>query len=249
MIIGITGYTYDKQGQRGVAGAGKDEAAKHLTEKYKGGKVSCADPLKEIAKKVYAFTDEQLWGPSWMRNASDVRYPRPNHKFDVAVEMADGSWLKQCVVCGAHADTEELCYLTPRYALQRLGTEWGRDCWPDTWAAAAVRGAEHLLSLLSGPKVVAIPDVRFPNEVEHIKKAGGKVIRIKREFEKVPLVSTHPSETSLLDWKDEEFDFVIENNGTIDSLYKKVDSFMDWLTGRIRPYDPSQADVPPFKRT
>lgn len=78
-----------------------------------------------------------------------------------------------------------------------------------------------------------ITDVRFPNEVEAIKKHGGIMVRINRpswydqeedrlmrEFLKEPPRAEHPSETALDNY--EGFDIVIENNGTIEELTEKV---------------------------
>lgn len=79
-----------------------------------------------------------------------------------------------------------LCGKTPRWAMQSLGTEWGRNCigediWINAWANSA---AKH--------KLVVCDDVRFPNEVARIKELGGVVIRIRRPS--VEVTCTHPSE-------------------------------------------------------
>ena len=54
----------------------------------------------------------------------------------------------------------------PRFAMQTLGTEWGRDLIAsDIWVQTAIRRA--------GDQQTVITDVRFPNEMEAIVKAGG----------------------------------------------------------------------------
>ncbi|MFN4091652.1 MAG: hypothetical protein ACK4FG_01995 [Brevundimonas sp.] len=64
---------------------------------------------------------------------------------------------------------------TPRYAMQSLGTEWGRNLiHPNLWVDATMRAAENF-------DLVIIPDVRFPNEVKAILDRGGSVYRINRE--------------------------------------------------------------------
>jgi hypothetical protein len=64
--------------------------------------------------------------------------------------------------------------LTPRHALQTLGTEWGRNLHPDLWV-------EQVLRITRGSRDrFVIPDVRFQNEVDAIRNEGGKVIRIVR---------------------------------------------------------------------
>lgn len=75
-----------------------------------------------------------------------------------------------------------------------------------------------------------ITDTRFPNEAIAIKDRNGIVIRVNREsqidrFKKIDTdrfhnySQEHPSETGLDDYK---FDYVIDNNGTIDELIEKV---------------------------
>jgi hypothetical protein len=105
-------------GISGLAGAGKDTAAEILVKEFGFVRVALADPIKRICKEVFEFTDEQLWGSSERRNAVDERYLR--------------GWL-----CARSVSA----FLTPRYALQTLGTEWGRDCYPDVWIDIAIRTA------------------------------------------------------------------------------------------------------------
>lgn len=63
---------------------------------------------------------------------------------------------------------------TPRMALQLMGTEAGRNVFhEDLWVMAMERR-------MSSEKSYVISDVRFPNEVEAIKRMGGKVIRVQR---------------------------------------------------------------------
>lgn len=62
-------------GLLGPAGAGKSTVAKYLLEKCYNAKVySLAAPLKEIAKRVMLFTDEQLYGSQAQKEAPDIRY-------------------------------------------------------------------------------------------------------------------------------------------------------------------------------
>jgi len=61
-----------------------------------------------------------------------------------------------------------------------------------------------------------ITDTRFPNEAQAVLDRGGKLIRVVRNTE----TGNHPSETALDDWG--KWDFIIENNGTLDDLREKV---------------------------
>jgi hypothetical protein len=208
MLVGISGQ----------AGSGKDTVADHLCEKHGFTKVGLADPLKRICKDVFNFTGEQLWGPSENRNAVDRRFPR----HDVVSRTRVGD-----------------VYLTPRYALQTLGTQWGRDCYPDVWLDYAIQVAKQLqqglcdyspslgLTYRGGPyrpKNTVISDVRFRNEVEGVKKAGGHVFRIVRPgADGVVGVARHASEMEQKDIPDALFNGVIYNNGTLDLLYLAIE--------------------------
>lgn len=240
MLLGISG----------LANSGKDTVAKFLGEDLRFVGIAFADPLKQIAKTVYRFTDDQLWGPSHMRNTPDKRYPR-SHTWVLADRLAEHEMT--CACCGAGANRRLVeddllvvneedvspCYLTPRYALQLLGTEWGRQCYPDTWALLGVTNAKELL----GPNGaglrydrargiwrsdrhptekaagVAITDVRFKNEMRVIREGGGKVIRVRRPGAGLGGgAGLHPSEAEQASIPDSAFDAIIENDETLDVL-------------------------------
>lgn len=247
MIIGITGLTIDRVGRASIAGSGKDTVAARLVEKHGFTQVSLADPMKRFCKDVFKFTDDQLWGPSEKRNMQDTRYTRGH----------------------------DVC-LTPRYALQRLGTDWGRDCHEDVWVDYALKVAGTLLCLLDDPykrqytydpkfgliripdnlesqppqKGIVIPDLRFTNEFRRIREAGGRLWRVKRCVGSIPeeLGEGHLSERELLTTPDKDFDAILPNDHNIDHLYLLVDAVMDRYSGRIIDYDDNQKDIPPFKR-
>jgi hypothetical protein len=67
---------------------------------------------------------------------------------------------------------------------------------------------------------IVVADVRFPNEIDLLRKNNGQIWRVKRSHE---THDTHVSEDvqALTD-----VDHVIENDGTIDQLYDKIDALM-----------------------
>jgi len=70
-----------------------------------------------------------------------------------------------------------LCGKTPRYAMQTLGTEWGRDIiGPDFWANVWFDMAADVLD--QGGRVVC-DDCRFDNEAEAARKLGGMVLSLR----------------------------------------------------------------------
>lgn len=73
---------------------------------------------------------------------------------------------------------KELNWQSPRYAMQTLGTEWGRELLgDDIWIGSAIRKAQYLMS--QGQSVV-FDDVRFENEAQAIVKASGAMVRVWR---------------------------------------------------------------------
>ncbi len=110
----------------------------------------------------------------------------------------------------------KLCGKTPRHAMLTLGTEWGRDLiGPDVWVRAWRRKAADLIN--SGCNVLA-EDLRFPNEYEAVRLAGGVVIRVER-----PGVAqaAHESEAHALSF---EADIVFTNDHTLDDLRLRADT-------------------------
>jgi hypothetical protein len=180
-----------------------------------GRRFSFAEPLKRFVQEVFAFSDDQVWGASQHRNAPDPRYPR-----------CDGS------------------YLTPRLALQTLGTEWGRNCYPNVWADLGVRKAvewleanpwsrEALLAYTTVPdRLAVLTDCRFVNEARAIRQAGGEVWRVVRPGHVLPPdVANHPSETEQdTPAMVELVDRIITNDGSLDELRGQVgDEVADFL--------------------
>lgn len=134
---------------------------------------------------------------------------------------------------------------TPRTLMQLLGTECGRQIiHPNIWV-------NSLMSEYSSGKQIdrsrvvrktiydcswLITDMRFPNELQAIKDKGGIVLRINRnnatskgidlhqklEYE-ITGKGNHISETAL---DNSIFDYVIENNGTLEELILEVEKFL-----------------------
>ena len=91
-------------------------------------------------------------------------------------------------------------YLSHREVWQQIGMlmrTFDPDCWVRAAMAEAVRAA--------GP--VAVTDVRMPNEVEAIRAAGGRVVRLTRS--PAGDADTHASETALDGYAG--FDAVVDN--------------------------------------
>jgi hypothetical protein len=102
-----------------------------------------------------------------------------------------------------------LCGQTPRWAMQTLGTEWGREyIHQDLW----VRAWQHRCQ---SHQLVTVDDMRFPNEYKMVKALGGVVIGLVRERE-IP-TTQHESEAHKF-----ELDNVIMNTGPLERFKRDV---------------------------
>lgn len=112
---------------------------------------------------------------------------------------------------------------TPREAMILVGTYFGRNMiHPNIWIETLFNRYDN-----NSNKNLLITDLRFPNEYEEIKKRGGIIIRVNR-FNNDNNDNNHNNlhyETEcLLD--NYNFDYVIDNNGTIDELKDKINKIL-----------------------
>lgn len=208
MIIGLVGFI----------GSGKGTVGDILEQKG-FVKDSFAKPLKDACAVIFGWPREMLEG--------DTEVSRKWR------EEPDAFWSEK------FGKT-----FSPRLALQLMGTEAGRNVFhKDIWVTS-------LLNRSKGKDVV-VTDVRFKNEIKFIQDNGGIVIRVKRGEEpdwyeaaesynrgpkrnmnyslskaKMATVQIHQSEW---DWIGSEFDYVIENDGTINDLGNKVNELLQFI--------------------
>jgi len=146
-------------------------------------------------------------------------------------EIASYLDYKDCDV----SDSIELIKPTYRTFLQRLGTEVGRDIvHPNIWCTSLMKDYSNgkvettdTHYILKHEDSWIITDLRFPNEYKAVKDRKGLCIKVTRTYENacknIPDIYAHSSETAL---NNHEFDYIIENNGTIGDLVVKVEEFL-----------------------
>jgi len=78
------------------------------------------------------------------------------------------------------------------------------------------------MQTVAGKEVLVITDVRYPNEADLVKQAGGIMIRVDRT---TGLEDAHSSENLLDDF--EGFDYRLTNNSTLFDLKEKVARIVD----------------------
>lgn len=176
-------------GLSGYARSGKDEAARVLVEEFGFTRVAFADKLREVLYQLNPIVEADFG----FEFKSDWSGPA----FVLLQEAID--------TYGWDGYKASVFGTEIRRLLQRLGTEAGRDTlWDSIWVDAAFAGVPE------NAKVV-VTDCRFPNEAEAITSRGGQMWRVTRKD--VGPANSHPSETSLDDWK---FDKKLFNYGTLE---------------------------------
>jgi hypothetical protein len=219
MIIGVCGFI----------GSGKDTIADYLTNFHEFRRESFANTLKDAVANVFGWDRTMLEGRT--KQAREWR------------EQVDPWW----------AERLGMPNLTPRWVLQYWGTEVCRKAFhDDIWIASLEN------KLRNSKDDIVISDCRFPNEIKSIKDVGGIVVRVVRGPEpewysaavsmnsgewgnmdwalskdKIKALGIHASETA---WVGTNFDAVLDNNGTIDDLFKQVkDLVPNHLDATSRP--------------
>ena len=172
-------------GITGRKGSGKDTAANFILHHpdYKDwARIKFADGLKTMLRSFLSYTGVD----------------------DKTIERMIEGDLKE-VPC------DRFCGKTPRFAMQTLGTEWGRQMiGNDLWVEATKARCAQFENCI-------ITDVRFENEVEALHEMGGKLIKVNRPG----LLETdhHLSEVFITHL---EADYQIENDGQIIDMRDKV---------------------------
>lgn len=117
------------------------------------------------------------------------------------------------VIPGAFKDGK---LLTIRNLLQDLGTGVGRSYKENIWLEAF----DHKLKKVKGAyQVVIVTDVRFRNEFDHLKNLEFYQIKLLRDSH---TKMNHASEINQDSIKDNEFDYIVNNNGTLEDLKTEV---------------------------
>lgn len=197
MIIGICGFQNSGKGSVG-----------DILERRGFRKDSFAAPLKDAASVIFGWDRKLIEG--------DTKQSREWR------ELPDAFWSKAFNRV-----------FTPREALQLMGTEVGRQVFhEDLWIHSLFNRAK------SSNVYTVITDVRFRNEIRKIREYNGIVIRVKRgndpdwypvalransgDIEAQVAMKKMKIHVSEWDWIGSSFDFVIENNGTLDDLEKNI---------------------------
>lgn len=117
--------------------------------------------------------------------------------------------------------------ISPREALQFLGTDCLRERWPDFW----IRRMGHALDCVTdvADEIIAIDDCRFPNELQMVRDRGGIIVHIiGRKASLTPEQEAHASEQSLDVMVG---DHTLDNSGDLDDLKRKLHRLISYERG------------------
>ena len=215
MIIGICGFI----------GSGKDTVADYLVNFHEFRRESFASTLKDAVASVFGWDRTLLEGRT--KEAREWR------------EQVDPWWAAKL----------DMPTLTPRWVLQYWGTEVCRKAFhDDIWIASLEN------KLRNSRDNIVISDCRFPNEIESLKRAGGNIIWVQRGtlpdwysdavsanqgnnvgLNAMKMRKIHASEWA---WLGSDFDVVVDNNGSIDDLYRQSASLVVSDKIALSPSDP-----------
>ena len=209
----------------GLIGSGKDTIADCLCTFHGFKRLSFASSLKDAVAAVFGWERDLLEGST--KASREWR------------EQVDPWWSQRLGIP----------QLTPRWILQQWGTDVLRKSFhDDIWIASV----EH--KLLSLKDDIVITDCRFPNELDAIKRVGGVTIRANRgplpewydaaisynkgehgnmtwalSKTKLDKLGIHASEYSSVGL---EYDYQIDNNGTLDELHTQINQLLSRLDAK-----------------
>jgi len=230
----------------GEKGAGKGTAAEVCMER---GFTSIAftDPMKRFVRDVFDWNITTLWGPTELREIPDQR-SSASFRRDVTARfcLLAPQFLIEMRIDPRHEsklvdwfqDAWSQPELIPRYVLQTLGTEFGRRVNEFVWVDYCFKTIDQIyeqclayhpvLGLYrpaeTRPRITqfVIHDVRFRNEVDEIRRFGGKIIELQRPQPSNAPHSQHVSETEQRTIPRSCIDRVIQNNSSLDKFRDKV---------------------------
>ena len=185
----------------GLIGSGKDTVAERLVNEHGYKRDSFAKSLKDAVASMFNWDRDMLEG-----RGESSRHWR---------EQPDKFWSERF---GRE--------VSPRTILQQFGTEVMRgQMYDGIWV-------DSCIGRYKGENTV-ISDTRFPNEIKRIKECGGIILLVKRFQDpdwftsyvegNIEPKGIHSSEYA---WAKSEFDFTIENNGSLEELNEKIDCFI-----------------------
>jgi hypothetical protein len=217
-IIGLTG----------AKGAGKDTAAAALVEQLGFRRIAFADALYLEVADAFGVTVPHL------ANRDTKETPLPELAIDRCADRLFIEALRATAVdCGVPLDMD--CPRSPRWILQRWGTEYRRQyCHDDAYWLDQVQRVIDT----NPARDFVVTDVRYLNEAQFIRRAGehrcSRLVRVRRALlatlgacdQPANDTAAHRSETELLAYPaDLE---IVNEEGCAPVM---IEALLDWVGG------------------
>ena len=184
MIIGLSGKK----------GSGKDTVADYLCAHYGFINYGFGDPIKDIARIMFQFNDEQLHGGK--KDIVDLRWGFKPRDFFQKFGTEYGQFILPEHFPSAFTDINKRQF-------------WVKCFW--NW---------YLAEKKKDPTIkVVVSDVRFLHEFSFLQDRGAYLIKIKRITDNL---DRHISENELDILTDNDYHGIIHNNGSKSDLYVKI---------------------------
>lgn len=211
-------------GFSGKIKSGKDTAATYLVNLFYSNyintyTISFGDALKEYVAALHNLDIRLLYSQEG-KNTIIPGY--------IKQYLIDGYNFELIPYKGDNESLIDVYQATIRDALIYHGNKL-RNLNPDVWINYVKNRIDF--SDLAENDIIIIPDVRYKNEAKFIKDNNGILIRLNRDAS--PKIN-NISETDLDHYKD--FDYIIDNNYTLDDLYAEIRLIFNKLKDDFKQY-------------
>ena len=205
----------------GFIGSGKGTVSDILQTKKGFHKISFADSLKDAVAAVFGWPRHLLEGDTIESRA-----------FRETVDEFWSSKLEKDI--------------TPRWVLQNVGTEVFRNGFHDNiWIYSVERKLQE-----NRHRNIVVSDVRFPNEIEAIRKNGGHIVRVIRgpdpkwyetadnanRYRNPSIMSVEYPDVHVSEWAwiGQVFDYHLYNDASVELLESNINQVLTAFTGPVK---------------
>jgi|ERR1035437_1599021 hypothetical protein len=195
--------------------SGKDSLASYLVENHDAARVALADPLKDSVSREFNIPRWHLDDPKFKESPILSMPVDPKDGFSRMIALFMRGEFRNAQGTSEGGDSLNGLYWTPR-SLAILKGSTNRSVQSNYWTNKAF---DQIDRLLKNTKLVVVTDLRYKSEMAQFKERYGQevvFIRINR-FKESP--SQDPSERDL---DQAEFDFYVDNAGTLEEAYGRI---------------------------
>ena len=212
---------------------GKNTVGEFLTAFEGYTPIAFADPIKRIAMDIYGLSYEQCFGSTEAKESPDPRWGVPPRHIlqqigtEVARSIHKDTWVRYCLdtIERAGRGEEPVIHWAPLKDFVKASEDKRWPAWAlpmDVYGNTYGGEGDRMINLQRW----VVTDVRFPNEADHIREAGGKIIKVVRPEREGTQGDTHASETNI---DNIDPDFLVINDGALEDLARKVEGLFPEL--------------------